>query len=133
MNSHRSCFEVDEISAEFRESNPFILTGYRRPNSTMRQCVRSLFTLNNNETLNFWTHFVPFLVVARELCSFCSAYDVWADDFVWPLFIYLATVCFYLITSSVAHALNSMSPVARHICFILDYLSISKYAFRLVI
>ena len=115
---------IEQVSFEFREE--FILTGYRTPNTDLKSCLQSIFYLNN-ETINFWTHFVPFVYVLVELCSLSIAHNVIKNDFMWPLFIYLFTVCFYLFMSSTAHMFNCYSSTARHICFILDYLSISIY------
>lgn len=122
---HVGGLKYDEISYEFREA--YIMTGYRKPNSSVRECLKSLFVLNNNEIINFWTHFVPFVYAFYNLLKFTSIYNVEKDNFAWPLFIYLTTVCFYLLMSSLAHAFNCMSPTARHLCFIVDYLSISLY------
>jgi predicted membrane channel-forming protein YqfA (hemolysin III family) len=87
-----------EIPIEFRES--FILTGYRKPNSSIKSCLSSLFYLDNNEIINFWTHFLPFLFMAYKLFKLCSFYDLFnvhQDNLlIWPLFIYLVTVLFYL-------------------------------------
>lgn len=117
---------IDQVPAEFHE--PFIYTGYRRANSSIRECARSLFYLNNNESINFWTHFLPFVYTLWQLVKLSYNYsNIYNDDFMWPLFIYLLTVCFYLLNSSIAHALNCMSPIARHVFFILDYMSISMY------
>ena len=112
---------VDEVPCEFRE--PFIHTGYRIPNCSFRTCIKSLFCMNNNETINFWTHFFPFLFFLHELVNLCVHFNY--CNFFLPLFLYLTTTCFYLLMSSVAHALNCMSPIARHVCFIMDYLCIS--------
>lgn len=120
-----SCFRFHEVPYEFREV--FITTGYRYPNSSFSCCIRSLFKFNNNEMLNFWTHFIPFLFVLIQLFKFYMIYDVNTDTYTWPLFIYLCTVGFYLSMSAAAHAFNCMSPIARHLCFIVDYMSISIY------
>ena len=125
QNSSSSCLSVDQVSYEFRE--PYITTGYRCPNSSALKCIRSLLNFDNNEVLNFWTHFLPFLFVCYQLVRFCQVYDVRRDEFVWPLFIYLCTIGFYLSMSAAAHAFNCMSPIARHLCFSIDYMSISIY------
>ena len=39
----------------------FILTGYRFPNYSLRDCLLSAFR-PTNETGNFWTHFLPVFV-----------------------------------------------------------------------
>ncbi len=115
---------IEQVSFEFREE--FILTGYRTPNTDLKSCLQSIFYLNN-ETINFWTHFVPFVYVLFELSSLSIVHNLMKNDFMWPFFIYLFTVCFYLFMSSAAHMFNCYSSTARHICFILDYLSISIY------
>jgi predicted membrane channel-forming protein YqfA (hemolysin III family) len=115
----------EQVSIEFREN--YIIKGYRPPNSTLITCLKSVFNINNNEVINFWTHFIPFFLIFIYLIRFSIEYNVFNDNFMWPFFIYLSTASFYLFMSSMAHALNCMSNIARHICFILDYLSISMY------
>ena len=124
INKNASFLKVEQVPIEFRES--FIHTGYRLPNSSFKACLKSLLSLNNNEIVNFWTHFLPFLYSFYELIKFCLYFN-YNNQFYMPLFIYLTTICFYLLMSSLAHAFNCMSPIARHLCFILDYLSISLY------
>lgn len=117
--------KIENVSLEFRDS--YIYSGYRSPNSSFISCLKSLFNLNSNETINFWTHFMPSLVVLIFLIKFSIENDVFNDNFIWPFVIYLSTASFYMFMSSMAHALNCMSSIARHVCFILDYLSISMY------
>jgi predicted membrane channel-forming protein YqfA (hemolysin III family) len=124
MPKHVKLATIDQVSFEFRED--YILTGYRKPNTDFKSCIQSIFYLNN-ETINFWTHFIPFLFILFELLNLCFKFNIMQDYFVWPLFIYLLTVCFYLLMSSIAHMFNCLSSTARHLCFILDYLSISIY------
>jgi predicted membrane channel-forming protein YqfA (hemolysin III family) len=119
----KSLLRFDQVPYEFRE--PFIHTGYRVPNCSLKTCVQSIFHFNNNETINFWTHFIPFLFLLNETIKLCLNFHY--CNFFLPLFLYLSTTCFYLLMSSVAHAFNCMSPIARHVCFILDYLCISIY------
>lgn len=114
-----------QVPNEFQEL--FIFTGYRNPNSSFRSCLKSIFCLNNNESINFWTHFIPFLITLAILVKNLCTYELIKDNLTHPLLIYLSTICFYLLMSSLAHMLNCMSPIARHVCFILDYLSISIY------
>ncbi len=114
-----------QISPEFHEK--FILTGYRSPNSTFKTCLKSIFHLNNNETINFWTHLIPCILFIMKIIVFTYNININTDLYQWPFFIYLVTCAFYLFMSSMAHALNCMSNIARHVCFILDYLSISMY------
>lgn len=121
---HARLSTIEQVSFEFRED--FILSGYRMPNANLKSCIQSIFYLNN-ETINFWTHFCPFLFVLYHIIELSIQNNIRNDNFIWPLFIYLITVCFYLLMSSVAHMMNCYSSTARHICFILDYLSISIY------
>ena len=51
--------KIHKYSNLFICVHPFILNGYRI-HHTLKDCVASLFTLHN-ETLNIWTHLVPFL------------------------------------------------------------------------
>lgn len=44
-----------------RVTENFILSGYRFPNYSLRQCLVSAFR-PTNETGNFWTHFLPIFV-----------------------------------------------------------------------
>jgi predicted membrane channel-forming protein YqfA (hemolysin III family) len=129
FTDRNNSYKVDQVPFEFRE--PFILTGYRHPNSSLKECLRSLFCINNNESINFWTHFLPFSYTFYHLIKTAlnnsNNNNILGDNFTWPLFIYLFGICFYLFVSSMAHAFNCMSPIARHVFFILDYMSISVY------
>lgn len=131
MESNHSCKKIyrylnhKQVSKEFQEL--FIYTGYRNPNSSFRSCFKSIFCLNNNESINFWTHFIPFLITLGILVKNLFNNEYMNDNLTYPLLVYLSTICFYLLNSSMAHMLNCMSPIARHVCFILDYLSISIY------
>lgn len=131
MESDHSCKKVyrylnhKQVPNEFQEI--FIYTGYRNPNSSLRSCFKSIFCLNNNESINFWTHFIPFLLSLGILVKNLLNNELMNDNVAYPLLVYLSTICFYLLMSSMAHMLNCMSPIARHVCFILDYLSISIY------
>jgi predicted membrane channel-forming protein YqfA (hemolysin III family) len=115
----------EQVSFEFREN--YILNGYRTPNTTFLLCLKSVFKINNNEAINFWTHFIPFFLIFIYLIRFSIQYNIKNDTFMWPYFIYLSTAAFYLFMSAMAHALNCLSNIARHVCFILDYLSIGVY------
>ena len=108
----------EQVSFEFREN--YIWNGYRTPNSTFLLCLKSVFKINNNEAVNFWTHFIPFFLIFIYLIRFSIQYNIKNDTFMWPYFIYLSTAAFYLFMSSMAHALNCLSNIARHVCFILD-------------
>lgn len=106
----------------------FILTGYRFPNYSLRDCLLSAFR-PTNETGNFWTHFLPVFVF---FYYFVEVFD-WENaphgnaPFFYPLWNYFIGVFCLLMASSLAHLLNSMSIVVREVCFFVDYGTISAY------
>lgn len=118
-------YHKDQMPEHFHEL--YIVKGYRHPKSSPSQCVLSLFSATN-ETLNFWTHFVPsfyFMWILRDLAV---TLDFRHDSFTWPLLAYMVMCCIYPLASAVAHLFNTMSDNARHICFFLDYSAISAMA-----
>ena len=115
----------DEVPAQFREM--FICSGYRKPYSTAMDCVKSAF-LPLNETVNVWTHFVPFLLFLVRFAFLFSKYSLIKDAYVYPLLSFAIGICGFLLMSSGAHLFNSMSPRVRHICFFFDYSAISVYS-----
>ena len=113
-----------DVDVEFRE--PFILKGYRSTNNTCLCYVKSVFYLNN-ETINFWTHFLPFVYFGYETSKIYFAIHATKDHFSWPFFVYSLTTTLVFLTSCLAHMFNSKSSIMRHMCFTSDYLSISFY------
>ncbi|XP_060887394.1 membrane progesterone receptor epsilon [Labrus mixtus] len=111
-----------------RVKENFILTGYRFPNYSLRDCLLSAFR-PTNETGNFWTHFLPVFVF---FYYFVEAFG-WegaphgAAPFFYPFWTYFIGVFCLLMASSMAHLLNSMSLVVREVCFFVDYGTISAY------
>lgn len=106
----------------------FILTGYRFPNYSLRDCLLSAFR-PTNETGNFWTHFLPVFIFAYhfvEVFGWNGAPNGSAPFF-YPLWNYFIGVFCLLMASSMAHLLNSMSLVVREVCFFVDYGTISAY------
>ncbi|XP_068731211.1 membrane progestin receptor gamma-B-like [Montipora capricornis] len=114
----------DEVSPQFREV--FISSGYRKPYSSAMDCVKSAFQ-PLNETVNVWTHFVPFLLFLVRFASLIWKYGVF-DTYVYPVLSNALGICGFLLMSSGAHLFNSMSPRTRHICFFFDYSAISVYS-----
>lgn len=111
-----------------RVTENFILTGYRFPNYTLRDCLLSAFR-PTNETGNFWTHFLPIFIFAYyfvEVFGWEGAPDADAPFF-YPMWNYFIGVFCLLMASSMAHLLNSMSLVVREVCFFVDYGTISAY------
>ena len=113
-----------EVPFEFRE--PFIVSGYRKPGITAPECLRSVFT-TCNETINVWSH------VLAAVHFVCLSSEVWslglADNFVYPLLSFVFGLLAMFTMSFSAHAFNSMSSHARHVCFFFDYAAISVYTF----
>uniref|UniRef100_A0A3Q3FFF8 Progestin and adipoQ receptor family member 9 n=1 Tax=Labrus bergylta TaxID=56723 RepID=A0A3Q3FFF8_9LABR len=111
-----------------RVKENFILTGYRFPNYSLRDCLLSAFR-PTNETGNFWTHFLPVFVF---FYYFVEAFG-WEGaphgdaPFFYPFWTYFIGVFCLLMASSMAHLLNSMSLVVREVCFFVDYGTISAY------
>ncbi|XP_051992838.1 membrane progesterone receptor epsilon [Xyrauchen texanus] len=111
-----------------RVTENFILSGYRFPNYSLRQCLASAFR-PTNETGNFWTHFLPIFVFAfhfLEVFAWEGAPEP-SNPFFYPFWNYFLGVFYLLLASSLAHLLNSMSLIIREICFFVDYGTISAY------
>ncbi|XP_067257995.1 membrane progesterone receptor epsilon [Chanodichthys erythropterus] len=111
-----------------RVTESFILSGYRFPNYSLRQCLASAFH-PTNETGNFWTHFLPIFVFAfhfLEVFTWEGAPEP-GSPFFYPFWNYFLGVLYLLLASSLAHLLNSMSLIIREICFFVDYGTISAY------
>ncbi|KAM9836852.1 membrane progesterone receptor epsilon [Aulostomus maculatus] len=106
----------------------FILTGYRFPNYSLRDCLLSAFR-PTNETGNFWTHFLPVFIFSYYFVEVFN-WDIAPHGnhpFFYPFWNYYIGVFCLLIASSMAHLLNSMSLVVREVCFFVDYGTISAY------
>ena len=114
----------DEVPPQFREL--FICTGYRKPYGSALDCVKSVFQ-PLNETVNVWTHFLPFLLFLVRFGLLFWKYGLF-DTYVYPLLSFALGICGFLLMSSGAHLFNSMSPRVRHICFFFDYSAISVYS-----
>lgn len=115
---------ADDVPPQFREQ--YICYGYRKPYSSAMECLKSCFQ-PSNETVNVWTHFIPFLLFLVRFVSLFRNYDV-SDTYVYPLVSFALGICGFLLMSSGAHLFNSMSPRARHTCFFFDYSAISVYS-----
>ena len=123
-------YNKDQIPEQFHES--FIVKGYRSPKSSPFQCVLSLFDATN-ETLNFWTHFLPSWYFMWILKGLSETLDFRHDSYTWPLLGYMCMCCIYPLASATAHTFNTMSDNARHICFFLDYSAIAASALSVAI
>ena len=117
-------YKVEQVPEHFHEL--FILRGYRHPKSSALQCVLSVFDATN-ETLNFWTHFLPSIYFLWVLKGLAQTLDARHDPYTWPLLGYVSVCCVFPLASAVAHTFNTMSHKARHICFFLDYSALSVF------
>ena len=114
-----------EVPPDFWEIG--ITGGYRHPESSVKQCLLSLFTWHN-ETLNIWTHLISTVFYVWLTVDIAQRVDLLAKENL-PLFCLLVTSCLFPFGSAMAHLFNNLSCVARHVCFMLDYLCITLYAF----
>lgn len=115
---------VEEVPLPYKEK--YILTGYRQPCSSLADCVVSIFRLNN-ETLNIWTHFLPFVFLLRHFYKTFPSELYPLEPSYYPLLSLELSICCYLLGSTLAHTFNCMTPRIRHICFYVDYVAISMY------
>ncbi|PNI74161.1 PAQR5 isoform 4, partial [Pan troglodytes] len=81
-----------------------------------------------NETLNIWTHLLPFWFFARRFVTALYMTDIKNDSYSWPMLVYMCTSCVYPLVSSCAHTFSSMSKNARHICYFLDYGAVNLFS-----
>ncbi|KAF3830654.1 hypothetical protein GH733_004473 [Mirounga leonina] len=81
-----------------------------------------------NETLNIWTHLLPFWFFVWRFVTALYVTDIQNDSYSWPLFVYMGTSCVYPLASSCAHTFSSMSKNARHICYFLDYGAVNLFS-----
>ncbi|XP_030896929.1 membrane progestin receptor gamma isoform X1 [Leptonychotes weddellii] len=118
-------FSIDQMPQVFHEQG--ILFGYRHPQSSATACILSLFQMTN-ETLNIWTHLLPFWFFVWRFVTALYVTDIQNDSYSWPLFVYMGTSCVYPLASSCAHTFSSMSKNARHICYFLDYGAVNLFS-----
>ncbi|XP_017737766.1 PREDICTED: progestin and adipoQ receptor family member 9 isoform X1 [Rhinopithecus bieti] len=119
----------DEVPDDFVEC--FILSGYRRLPCTAQECLASVLK-PTNETLNFWTHFIPLLLFLSKFCRlfFLSGGDVpFHHPWLLPLWCYASGVLLTFAMSCTAHVFSCLSLRLRAAFFYLDYASISYYGF----
>lgn len=127
-NDPEEKFNLPDFKVPFEFREPFILSGYRRPRISSRDCLVSIFK-RCNETINVWSHIVACLFfVVRSLVVF-SEHNPFEDAFVYPLLSFAIGTSAMFGMSAGAHLFNSMSSKTRHVCFFFDYAAISVYAF----
>lgn len=121
-----SLYKDEDLPPDLREVA--ILTGYRSPSSSVKECALSIFVATN-ETLNFWTHFIPTFYFVYQLTSFWSILKVVSDSYYWPFIVYMISICLYPLISALAHIFCTTSHMARHVWFFIDYGGLSWYAY----
>lgn len=104
-----------------------MFAGYRSPKSSPSQCLISIFKATN-ETLNFWTHFLPSVYFWYCLWALCRDDDLLADPYMAPMLAYMLFLGVFPLSSAVAHVFNCLSDEARHVCFFLDYAALSMFS-----
>ncbi|XP_043927714.1 membrane progestin receptor epsilon [Protopterus annectens] len=123
-----SLLRWNEVPDEFVEC--FITSGYRKLHGSTRECLISVFQ-PTNETFNFWTHFVPLLILLKSFCHllFLETEQPFHHPTFLPLWCYAFGVTLTLLMSCIAHLFNCMSVRLRRAFFYLDYALISFYSF----
>ncbi|XP_064384498.1 membrane progestin receptor gamma-like [Halichondria panicea] len=106
---------------------PYIITGYRQPGTSVLGSIRYAFVLHN-DVGNFWTHFLPLLAWVAWLAWLAKYRIDFTDPYYYPLLCFWAGACSYVLFSSMAHLLSNISFTVRSVCFTLDYLGIALYA-----
>lgn len=114
----------DKLSSVYTE--PYIITGYRKPGTTMLGSIKYAFVLHN-DVCNFWTHFIPLLMWLCWIAWLAKFHIDFTDPYYYPLLCFWAGSCSYVFFSSMAHLLSNISLTVKSICFILDYLGIALY------
>ena len=120
---------ADKVPDQYRE--PYILTGYRQPGSSIFYCVASAFR-SNNETVNIWTHLMPiFAFTVYFWKTFPTRIGPLSRQvklsLYYPLLSEEISIIAYHLCSTTAHTFNCMSPRVRHVCFYIDYAAICTY------
>ena len=122
-------FNRDEVPPGLRE--PYIFTGYRKPNITFKESFQLIFHINN-ETFNIWSHvlatlyfIVRYTLVLLEL----GKPDSPQRDFYYPMLSSAIGTCTVFGMSSIAHIFNSKSEHMHSVFYFFDYAGISIYTY----
>lgn len=114
-------YRSKDIPISFREKH--LQFGYRQVPCSLPACIYSIFTINN-ETFNFWTHFIPFLVSLHKIYTFPDRFNY----IQWPFLAYTFSCSGLFLVSSLAHMLAVHTATFRHICWFHDYAAICFYS-----
>ncbi len=115
-----------EVPHYFREN--YVRTGYRPLNQSWRYYFLSLFQ-RHNETINVWTHLLPFLFFLVKLWQLAEALDFVNDPHLWPLLVHIMSSLTYMGLSSTAHLLGGKSELCHFTFFFLDYVGVAQYQY----
>ena len=119
------CLRRELVDSEYHE--PYIYTGYRKPEMSFMDSLKSIFLPYCNEFFNVWSHgLFGIYFCAKYWKVFTDEFDM-MDPLVWPLFTFAIGMIGFCFMSSSAHTFNSMSKYCRCKCFYLDYAAISIY------
>ena len=121
-------FNLPECKVPFEFREPYILSGYRQPCLSARECLHSIFK-RCNETVNVWSHVVACVFVVVRSWMIFREHNPLEDAFVYPFLSFAVGSSVMYAMSVGAHLFNSMSSNTRHVCFFFDYAAISVYAF----
>ncbi|CAK8671955.1 membrane progestin receptor gamma-like [Clavelina lepadiformis] len=125
--NYKCCDEVDDVL-----KRPFINTGYRHERASFIYYLKSILT-PNNESVNVWTHFLPFLYFVYRIYNFMRSED---DPFAvlnYPYYVHGIGVCAVLLISTIAHTFCSCSAICSKSCFGADYAAIYCYGISCLI
>ena len=103
-----------------------IESGYRG-NYSFIQTIYSFFRATN-ETMNFWTHFLPFVYFMYRFYLLSQSFDFSNDPYVYPMYCYMVSISLFTLVSALAHGFACTTPMMNHICFLMDYSAISFYS-----
>ncbi|XP_002960615.2 heptahelical transmembrane protein 4 [Selaginella moellendorffii] len=117
---------------DYLRDNEYILKHYR-VNWPLKQTILSMFSIHN-ETLNFWTHCVGFLLFVFLTINVILTVEIptlvaellHAPTARWPIYTFLGGAMFCLFSSSVAHLLGCHSERASYLLLRLDYAGIAS-------
>ncbi|XP_046544715.1 membrane progestin receptor alpha-like [Haliotis rubra] len=126
IQPHRSTVEARHVPPAFRE--PFILTGYRRPNQPWSYYWKTLFHVHN-ESLNVWSHLLATLLILKHVWSFSQTFDLIEDKYGWSLVGFSLGCFFGTLFSAIAHQFHSKSVWWHYVLFMIDYGGVTLYTF----
>ncbi|XP_052100661.1 membrane progestin receptor beta-like [Mytilus californianus] len=123
VSIHIPTVTVDKVSLMYVE--PGVLYGYRLEYQTVIYYLKSIFQFHN-ETVNIWTHLVPFIFVFLKTYNCITTLE--DATYICVLLCFAFGTIMYTLFSVLAHTLHSKSPIYHYTCYTLDYMGIGYYA-----